>query len=71
MAGNFVQFWSRLCDANKSLGVAGSKLTISSESLRAQLLKAYTQGATDSKDLAAELDAEKRRKNPFSSIFGN
>lgn len=70
MAGNFAAYWRRLCSANKSLTDDASKITLTAASLQVQLLKAYTQGAVDSRELVDELDKEEKRKNPFGGVLG-
>jgi hypothetical protein len=45
-------------------------MTLSAESLESQLKKAYTQGATDMRELAGELNKSSESKSLFERIFG-
>lgn len=55
MASNFLAYWLRLQRANPSMADHGARMTISVESFKAQLLKAYQAGAADQAAVVKEL----------------
>lgn len=79
MVRSFKGFWSRLCCKNKSLENEETKITISVESFKYQMEKAYKQGAVDGvtaiKDFqnlgekGSSLDFEKMVNNMFETKF--
>jgi len=57
----FCFYWARIVSANESLKDEGQKMTLSVESFKRQLEKAYDKGREDEKD--------SRSADPYGALF--
>lgn len=65
----FRDYWNGLVTKNDGLIDTSTKMTISVESFKKQLEKAYLQGSKDKAAVAH--DFKKNKDDNFESLFGN
>ena len=70
MAKNFLELWLRMCRATPSLNDEDARMTIAVKSFKAQLEKAYKQGAEDMRSMVKDFDGVGRSESAVDQLFG-
>jgi hypothetical protein len=68
---DFDKYWQKLVDKNAGLADPGLRLSMTVESLKSQIKRAYDAATADQKKFHESLDKLKSKLGGGSSIFGD